>query len=84
MLGDSLHLKFFCTFNTDLNNIDTALLRKGRLSMKYKFEFLTVDKVQKLFDKLGINQKATKEMPLCDIFNFEVENGKTEKKKIGF
>lgn len=84
MLGDSLHLKFICTFNTDLSNVDEALLRKGRLSLKYEFKPLVKDRVQKLFDKLGIDATAEKDMPLCDVYNYETENGQKEKKKIGF
>lgn len=84
MLGDSLKLKFFCTFNTDLENVDEALLRKGRLSLKYKFDKLKKDRVQKLFDKLGIDAIATEDMPLCDVYNYEVDNGQTKKKKVGF
>ena len=84
MLGDSLNLKFFCTFNTSLKNIDEALLRKGRLSLKYEFGKLSKDRVQKLFDKLGIDVKAPGDLPLCDIYNYLVDNGQKEKKKIGF
>lgn len=83
MLGDVLNIKFICTFNTDLDNVDSALLRKGRLKLKYEFKNLEKDKVQKLFDKLKINKVATKDMPLCDIFNQE-NNGVQEKKSIGF
>lgn len=83
MLGDVLNIKFICTFNTDLDNIDSALLRKGRLKLKYEFKDLKKDKVQKLYDKLKIDKVATKDMPLCDIFNQE-SNGVTEKKSIGF
>jgi len=84
ILGDSLHLKFICTFNTSLLNIDSALLRKGRLSLQYEYKLLSVDRVQAMFDKLNIQQTATKEMPLCDIYNIEEDNGTKEKKKIGF
>ena len=84
MLGDSLNLKFFCTFNTSLKNIDEALLRKGRLSLKYEFGKLSKDRVQKLFDKLKIDVKAPGDLPLCDIYNYFIDNGQKEKKKIGF
>lgn len=84
MLGDSLKLKFFCTFNTSLKNIDQALLRKGRLSLKYEFGKLKKDRVQKLLDKLGINATATQDMALCDVYNYLEDNGQKETKKIGF
>lgn len=84
ILGDSLHLKFICTFNTNLLNIDKALLRKGRLSLKYEYKLLSKDRVQAIFDKLKIDRKATKDMPLCDIYNIDEDNGTKEEKKIGF
>ena len=29
--------KFICTFNTNIENVDKALLRKGRMKLKYEF-----------------------------------------------
>lgn len=84
MLGDSLKLKFICTFNTDLTNIDKAILRKGRLKIKYEFKDLCKEKVEKLFEKLGFDKNLAKEMPLCDIYNFNDDNGNKVKNKIGF
>jgi hypothetical protein len=85
LLGDSLHLKFICTFNTEIGNIDPALLRKGRLKMKYEFKDLDAKKVKKLFKELGLDESKAKSMPLCDVYNFEEDNGvKQEKTKIGF
>ena len=85
MLGDSLKLKFICTFNTDLKNIDPAILRKGRMRIKYEFKDLKKDKVEKLFKKLGINTSQVKEMPLCDVYNFLEDNGNENKRTtIGF
>lgn len=84
ILGDSLHLKFICTFNTNLLNIDKALLRKGRLSLKYEYKLLSKDRVQAMFNKLNIKRTATNNMALCDIYNIEEDNGTKEEKKIGF
>lgn len=83
ILGDSLNLKFICTFNDELTNIDKALLRKGRLKIKYEFKELTKEKVKVLFDKFNIKAEP-KEMPLCEVFNYTAETGVKEKKKIGF
>ena len=85
ILGDSLKLKFICTFNTELPNIDKALLRKGRLKIKYEFKELEKAKVEKLFDKLGLDKTKAKSMPLCDVYNFLEDNGnKDTRPKIGF
>lgn len=83
ILGDELNIKFICTFNTDLENIDPALLRKGRLKIKYKFDKLDKTKSQHLINTLGKNYTVTESMALCDIYNSE-DNGVTVKKKIGF
>lgn len=84
ILGDSLNIKFICTFNSDLTTIDKAILRKGRLKLKYEFKKLTSDKVKTLGKELGKNL-PNQEMTLCDIYNFEEDNGGTKQtRKIGF
>lgn len=84
LLGDALNLKFICTFNTDDTNIDSALLRKGRLKCKYKFEKLSEDKVEAIFSKQGIDAEA-KPMTLAEVYNFLEENGgEGKRKRIGF
>lgn len=87
MLGDSLNIKFLCTFNADLKKIDPAVLRKGRLKVKYEFKELAEDRVKALADKLGINIPEIKPMPLCEIYNFEHDNGvkpEAPRKRVGF
>ena len=56
LLSDDLGMKFICTFNEDMKNIDSALLRKGRLMSKYEFKALQVDKAEKLL-KLNYKEK---------------------------
>ena len=87
MVGDSLNIKFLCTFNADLRKIDPAVLRKGRLKVKYEFKELASEKVKTLADKLGITIPEIKPMPLCEVYNFEHDNGaKTPepRRKVGF
>lgn len=85
ILGDSLKLKFICTFNTAEKNIDQAIVRKGRMKVKYEFKDLKKEKVEKLFEKLGLDVSQAKEMPLCDVYNFLDDNGNKEQRaKIGF
>lgn len=87
ILGDSMRLKFICTFNADLQNIDKALLRKGRLKIKYEFKDLCKDKVINIFNNLGIDKSNAKDMPLCEVYNFTEDNGGTQIKntrKVGF
>lgn len=87
LMADSLGLKFFCTFNTDLQNIDEALLRKGRLISKYEFKPLAKDKANALLKKLITANPPTvdTDMALADIFNYEETSYETKKnKRIGF
>lgn len=79
ILGDALNLKFICTYNTDESNIDKALLRKGRLKLKYIFNKLTADKVHKLRPELN------KAMTLAEIYNTdENDYSKNTSSKLGF
>jgi hypothetical protein len=41
LLSDCLNIQIICSFNTDIINVDTALLRKGRLIAKYEFRELS-------------------------------------------
>lgn len=88
LLGDSFKFKVLCTFNTDLKNIDKALMRKGRLKIKYMFKLLDKDKTSKLMKKLGFKSKdiPKKDMSLAEIYSFgEVVNYNSEEKTtVGF
>jgi hypothetical protein len=85
MLGDSLKIKFICTFNTDHRNVDKAITRKGRMRVKYEFKDLKKEKVEKIFTKMGVDASLAKDMPLCDVYNYLDDNGTADNsKKIGF
>lgn len=87
LLGESLGIQIIATFNTHLNNIDKALLRKGRLNGLYEFKPLTIDKSSQLLARNGIhNYMVNKPMTLAEIFNISQEdvNYKTERQPIGF
>lgn len=82
IISDILNIKIICTFNTALSKIDEALLRKGRLTLKYEFKKLCKEKAQKLLK----GETITKDMSLADIYNFKEENDYSKKTKgtIGF
>lgn len=69
LLSDCLNIQIVCTFNTNINKIDKALLRKGRLIASYEFKPLSTPKAQILSDKLGFSSKIKKEMTLTDVYN---------------
>lgn len=83
MLGKILSISVIMTYNCDDSLIDEALLRKGRLSFKHKFDKLPMEDAQKLLDSLGLKYRAKSEMSLGDIYNIETDTGHvTEKKRI--
>lgn len=84
LLSDIFNIKFICTFNTNIDKIDKALLRKGRCKINYEFKELAADKVEKLAKKLKINMSEYKAMTLADIYNFSEEIKEKKTKKIGF
>ena len=87
LLGESLGIQVICTFNCKLDNIDKALLRKGRLKALYEFKKLSVTKSITLLENLGITDIFVEEpMTLADIFNTHEQNfaTKIERKSIGF
>lgn len=92
LLADDLSIKFICTFNADVKDIDTALMRKGRLICKYEFKPLTVEKTNALLKHIyGQNENSdenfeypqvTKGLTLADIYNFEDDSYEVTRKKI--
>lgn len=85
ILGDCLNIMVIATFNIDRDNIDSALVRKGRLLVEHHFNPLSVEDSNKLLEKLNSKRKADSPMTLADIYN-EEENFHEEKKKnkLGF
>lgn len=87
ILGECLGIQIIATFNTDLINIDKALLRKGRLLTKYEFGKLSVEKSRSLLHSLGHYKYMVEQpMTLADIYNIQ-ETGyeiKSDRTPIGF
>ena len=86
LLGESLGIQIIATFNTDVKNIDKALLRKGRLSTIYEFKNLSLDRTNALLQKLGHNIEVNNSLPVAEIFNFDKDNHYIPKlqKAVGF
>lgn len=92
LLSDGLGLKFICTFNDDVKNIDAALLRKGRLVSKYEFKPLDTDKANVLLEELygekfdkgeyEISPATDKPLSLADIYHFYETSYEKERRKI--
>jgi len=86
LLSDCLNIQIVCSFNTDVSNIDKALLRKGRLIAKYDFQELETEKANKLSKKLGFESTFDSPVALSEIYNQEDKNynQKQKVKTIGF
>ena len=84
LFSDFLNTKILCTFNTELDRIDKALLRKGRMIAKYHFTRLSPEKTAALARKLGYDT-VTGSLTLADIFEFDKQGFKDAvKRAVGF
>lgn len=92
ILNDILHFQIIATFNTDLNNLDSAILRSGRLISRKNFNKLNVNSATKLINKLGLDIEPKDNMSLSDIYSHRNKNDillhgveeKVQKEKLGF
>ena len=84
LLSDCLNMQIICTFNCDIGDIDSALMRKGRMIAKHEFKALNTANAQKLVDHLGERHTVTKDMTLAEIYNLKEKNFTDEKKVMGF
>ena len=83
LLADALNIKIICTFNSDYDKIDDALLRPGRCRCKYEFDLLDKTRANKVAKKLNL-KKVEKNVSLAELFNPDAEKFEEKKKKIGF
>jgi SpoVK/Ycf46/Vps4 family AAA+-type ATPase len=90
ILNDILGTQIILTFNTNLDYIDSALLRPERLLARKEFTNLTREESSKLVDHLGITHTVTDDMSLADIYSLKnnrtvlYHNIKEKKSKVGF
>ena len=88
LMSDDLGIKFICTFNEDIKNIDDALTRKGRLVSKYEFKELTMKKTNKLLEKLYNDREdlpvSQKGLSLADIYGYYESSYENNKKSVSF
>lgn len=66
LMSDDLGIKFICTFNEEVTNIDEALMRKGRLACMYEFKKLKSDKVKMLIPKVVADKIAQYEEKITE------------------
>lgn len=84
LLGDALSLKVICTFNAGLGKIDPAILRKGRLVLRYEFKELEAEKANNLSQKLGHTNTYSEPVTLAEVYNPEENQKEKEERHFGF
>lgn len=87
ILADALKCQFICTFNTALTNVDTALLRPGRLLVRHKFNKLTTEESNAYLKSVGVDITVDKESSLSELMNIEnmpITSVEKTKRSIGF
>lgn len=67
--GDIYNSQFICTFNTDLDKIDSALRRPGRLLIEHEFKALSVDNANRLLIEQGKDARVTEPTTLATLMN---------------
>ncbi|QHS61981.1 AAA family ATPase [Chitinophaga agri] len=84
LLADCMNVQVICTFNSDLSQIDSALLRKGRLIAKYEFGKLSVNKAQQLSAKQGFETVVSQPMTIAEVMNQHEPSFEKKEIPIGF
>ena len=89
IMGNVFSISVIATYNSRRQDIDKALLRKGRLKGEYQFDKLSIEQCQTIIDENKINFKATEPMTLAEIFNTQEPDMVTsvelkQEKRMGF
>ncbi|MGE3825197.1 MAG: AAA family ATPase, partial [Bacteroidia bacterium] len=71
LLNDMLNIQIICTFNVDLQKLDSALLRPGRLIARKEFKALSVLDANLLAQRLGIKHHFKKPATLGEIYSMQ-------------
>lgn len=91
ILSDIMGIPIILTYNTHSDNIDQALLRKGRLQYKHEFELLDEESSLKILKKHKVSKTKIdalkkdgtikNKMSLADLFNIFDDIGEEAKKE---
>ena len=81
--ADFLRMKIICTFNTNLDEIDPALLREGRLAAIHEFKKLNPNQIKAVSNSLGAEIETDRDMTLAQVCNSKIEV-KQKLRSLGF
>jgi SpoVK/Ycf46/Vps4 family AAA+-type ATPase len=81
LLGDAMHQQIICTFNCDVQGIDPALLRDGRLVVEHTPQ--NAKQICKQLEIPGNGEDIHESITLAEIYakKYEGKNNKIHKKK---
>lgn len=82
--ADFMNLNIICTFNTKINDIDPALLRKGRLRGIHQFKELSIQRARELADFLDVDIEINKPLSIAEICNADVTLDTMTEAEVGF
>ena len=82
--ADYMNLNIICTFNTRINDIDPALLRKGRLRGIHQFKELTLQRARELADFLEVDIEINSPLSIAEICNADVTLDTMKEEEVGF
>jgi len=82
--ADFLNLCIICTFNTELDNIDPALLRKGRLKGMFEFKPLREEQARKIAGVLGVSGNINYPVTIAELCNSQSVSAKYQTRNVGF
>jgi len=83
-LADFLELNIICTFDTDIDNIDPALIRKGRLKGMMEFKKLSAESARKMAVEFDLTTMITGPMTVAEVWNGGNETVSLSQNGIGF
>ncbi len=86
LMGEAFKASIILTHNSDEEDFDPALKRKGRLKWTHTFDLLKPEIANFVAEKMGVKERFTVPTALCDIVFAAEENYHREKKKaaLGF
>jgi hypothetical protein len=87
LLKDLLNIAIMVTFNAaEVEELDKALLRKGRLKLMHKFDLLPLEDAKALAKHLKMKTPVTTSLSLADVYNLDEETGLevVPEKSVGF
>lgn len=87
MLGDALGLNVICTLNSELTDIDSALVRPGRLLAHRHFPPLGREQAARLAEKLGLRVPDADKICLAELLNPThpaIDDSAPKKRGLGF